>query len=1038
MRDKLLSLHFDGFLIDKTNKESFNGDAYLKKSLLNKNSYEIGIKSVNANAYASYRQLSHLDLAVAAALTNHQFTVKYLRRDFYNEANSGGSESGESGGPVDSTILVSQPAPSEIIRIDNTQRVMYKIDSPLTGVTTETIQLSFKTTQSDGVVLYINNKQIVTYFELVNGLPVVVVDGRHKSFNLKPNTPLLNDNRWHEVKIHRDGERISINMDGLYHDSVVLDQSFYQILTGGDVWLGIADPNNINLANKKPFNGEMVRAKVTINNVQQKVEQRQQYWSSGTAILSSNNTINLGLNPQNIQYSKDGTGTLQIIIKIVGGNVVTGATETVDSDTHYIYLDNLPNTRYISVGHSDAEIDFRVASHRLDQFLIKFQTRQQCGQLVTLINDRNNFLGLELFDGFIYSTSSVGGKSERFQISRMRVDDGRIYQVNMKQERDRLLCWLDADDSYRQSILYLTDSPVTVNKVRIAGQDGADFGFASPFGFVGCIGAVILNDRDVIDYKFVSNERQKKCQAVIEPPFTYAPSTTTPTAVTSPVRPPSLGYISFSGTRDVLVYNFFYDHEKPLFEDISFIFRTVTPQGILFTAHNDDNHNPILIGGYLKDGKVHVVYLNSLSPPQDIHFDHIRVDDGSLYRLNIRRNPNGQGFIQLQSYESVKALELHTQPGKIKFTKILVGGTDEWSRYRFFGTQRDFIGCIIDLFQINGNSIIRPEEISKERYNCQIDMPKRVTTTTTSRPTTRRRNCLPAGYSVSFSSPSDALTGQHETMECKRVQIPFRTLSQRGILFTHSSSDARYFIIVYLQRGYVNLIVKDSKGAEGKLEISSKKVDDGQLHKLDMSCDSGYLNVLIDQDPQISRIKLDASAYFNTYTIGYFNTDLLSSKFLTLSHFSGCIEQVMLNTNECLITEIDRTRLSCAVAPVPQTKPPKKSSCVSNCAGNSCVLELKKNSHVLFDAEEAGAIEPAEDEPSSIRLKFKVSNTVSNEHELVTISSNSNNAMRVYLSGGKLIVQVNNEQASKFATSCTDGKWHQLVLEKLNDQVKHL
>ncbi len=156
------------------------------------------------------------------------------------------------GGSQNSKIIVSSPLPSEIIRIDNTQRVMYKIDSPLTGVTKETIDLAFKTPQSDGVVFYITNNPIVSYFELVDGLPVAVIDTRYKNVNLRPlNCPRLDDSRWHEVKLHRDGQKISITIDSQHYDSESLGAGYNQILTGGHVYLGIADPTNINLSHKK-------------------------------------------------------------------------------------------------------------------------------------------------------------------------------------------------------------------------------------------------------------------------------------------------------------------------------------------------------------------------------------------------------------------------------------------------------------------------------------------------------------------------------------------------------------------------------------------------------------------------------------------------------------------------------------------------------------------------------------------------------------------------------------------------------------------
>lgn len=133
---------------------------------------------------------------------------------------------------------------------------MYKIDSPLTGVTTETIELSFRTSQADGVIFYVRNTPIITYFELVRGLPVIVVDNRVKNIYLRPPTAPLNDDQWHEVKLHRDASTVSVNIDSQYHDQAELSHAGAQILTGGYVYLGLADPNNINLSDKKTFIGK--------------------------------------------------------------------------------------------------------------------------------------------------------------------------------------------------------------------------------------------------------------------------------------------------------------------------------------------------------------------------------------------------------------------------------------------------------------------------------------------------------------------------------------------------------------------------------------------------------------------------------------------------------------------------------------------------------------------------------------------------------------------------------------------------------------
>lgn len=254
--------------------------------------------------------------------------------------------------------------------------------------------------------------------------------------------------------------------------------------------------------------------------------------------------------------------------------------------------------------------------------------------------------------------------------------------------------------------------------------------------------------------------------------------------------------------------------------------------------------------------------------------NNTQVNDGNLYRLNIRRNSNGHGFIQLQSYVAVYPVNFYTQPGEIKFSKVIVGGADDWSRIRFFGTRSDFVGCIIDLFQINGNSVIKPTDIAKERYNCNVERVRESSSvsTQTNAYVTPRPECLPDGYPLSFQSVEDAVTYQHETSLCEQIHIPFRTRESRGIVYSHSSEDGSNYILVYLKRGQVIILVRDNSG-ERECEISEQRVDDGELHKLDLTCDpSGYLIATLDQMRHgQNRLELYSPLYLNSYTLGYFN-----------------------------------------------------------------------------------------------------------------------------------------------------------------------
>ena len=63
VRDRSLALHINGFLVDGSSKallSPVNADIYSAKDLLNKHSYEIGIKLLDSNAFSSSYQPSPL------------------------------------------------------------------------------------------------------------------------------------------------------------------------------------------------------------------------------------------------------------------------------------------------------------------------------------------------------------------------------------------------------------------------------------------------------------------------------------------------------------------------------------------------------------------------------------------------------------------------------------------------------------------------------------------------------------------------------------------------------------------------------------------------------------------------------------------------------------------------------------------------------------------------------------------------------------------------------------------------------------------
>ena len=78
----------------------------------------------------------------------------------------------------------------------------------------------------------------------------------------------------------------------------------------------------------------------------------------------------------------------------------------------------------------------------------------------------------------------------------------------------------------------------------------------------------------------------------------------------------------------------------------------------------------------------------------------------------------------------------------------------------------------------------------------------------------------------------------------------------------------------------MNIVVRDSSG-ERECEMSEQRVDDGELHKLDLTCESiGYLVATLDGNRQVqNRLELYSPMYLNSYTLGYFNPGLFIFSF---------------------------------------------------------------------------------------------------------------------------------------------------------------
>ena len=485
---------------------------------------------------------------------------------------------------------------------------------------------------------------------------------------------------------------------------------------------------------------------------------------------------------------------------------------------------------------------------------MKFQTRKSNGQLCVLHADDNSFIGLEIFDGVPYATFSYSNRRDRVKLSDKRVDDGKIYQLFIKQDQNQITCWLENDDANKKPLIFNYGSSIHINTVSVGGE-GARYDFKSG-GFVGCIGSIIMNQKDIIDYKFVQSERRQKCENVINP--IYVPATVPP-VTPAPTIDISFGYISFSEPGDLYYFNYVYDSEKPTFNDISFIFQTLAADGILFSAYELlNNHISNLIGAYLQNGRVHVVFAN-VTTTIDIPFNDLsNVNNGYIHRLYVRRHVTGEIQAFLQSYTISQTIEFSTQPTSIRISRLIVGGTDEAPRVKIFGTLPNFIGCILDSFQLNGINIFVPTQVPKQRYECSVRPIEPLVTyppviRTTVRETTPVPQTQPSSSCYSLCNSNDCLIEIKDGFFIYQVQNRY-SRERDYIRFTFRINTPGVFnlltipypdrsITIYISNGrlMINTIYRNIVET---YPVGTEKYDDGRLHQI--TFEKQYQEVLIN------------------------------------------------------------------------------------------------------------------------------------------------------------------------------------------------
>ncbi|XP_052814372.1 uncharacterized protein LOC128241470 isoform X5 [Mya arenaria] len=385
---------------------------------------------------------------------------------------------------------------SKIIRFFGDSFIKYSFDGLPSEVfeemDTESVSLKFITQSTDGLIWFWNDRAgNKMHISLKAGSLYFVNDdvrGTPQQVRVQhPDSRVVNDFRWHTVRVEKNGREMKIFLDEQLAQTVTAPRDIQFIPRGADVYLGgTASPWNDTrgLVNTK-FDGALVD-----------VESKKSRGPNKEIIISF------------LQQVGQATGNITIIDTDDwnSGRWTWGTTPAPPT-----IAPRRPTPVTFKTGNSMFFLSDALDMRSGGTVSYRFRTLEPSGLLSIARGSGVQFFAMEVYDGILYFVYDFGSLTARNMFTDRRVDDGEWHEVTMR-----------VDAGSRRMTLTLDGRPFTVPlsndqlrslyffKMYFGGYDNylnAPWPLYARKGYKGCLESLRINDIGYDLHLFIRNQR---------------------------------------------------------------------------------------------------------------------------------------------------------------------------------------------------------------------------------------------------------------------------------------------------------------------------------------------------------------------------------------------------------------------------------------------------------------------------------------------------------------------------------------------------
>ncbi|XP_053386148.1 uncharacterized protein LOC123539409 isoform X3 [Mercenaria mercenaria] len=689
-----------------------------------------------------------------------------------------------------------------------------------------------------------------------------------------PDSRVLNDFRWHTVRIDKDGRNLKFYIDNAYA-SEMTTRSEVQFVSSGEVFLGGTQQTGVDTGGvtSSNFGGALTD-----------VESTKVRGPSNELIISFLQAVE----------GADKSGTINIIPpwEWNNGSYQWGTTRPPPTTPPPARPTPVTFTSGSSMFYLRDPLDLRTGG----SLSFRFRTLEPRGLLAIARGSIQSptFFAMEIFDGLLYFVYDLGTLTSRKLFTDRRVDDGEWHEVMMKVQGNRITLSIDGRpfsvQVSQQNILKMF-----FYRLFVGGYDDfskAPWPLYTRQGYRGCLESLKINDIGFDLHLFISNQNlrgvQRGCQSMnrycqTQPCVSGFCRDRMDNYVCDCANTPYTGQncnddAVVAGWDGTLSTTFtFVNREMTHTNDISFRFLTPLSDTILFRTEADNKDD--FIQAQLEDGKAKVTI--KVDGQTRTFVTGNNLNDYFWHTLYIRRRaddvevwvddePHMVGVIGGENYQLFI--------DEIKFGAV--GSTGSLKANDYIGYMQNFIYDDQELF----SQLKEQNSNSKWIINMPIDELPLLTYKPVTLTTSETYFQLPTLY-------------ESRTM---KIMFKFKTRESNGLILYHTG-EGNDVIAIELSNGQVRLAF-NLGGRNMFTVVPTKMLNDNMWHTVIVSLRNGQFSVRADNeniDVTTSdgdrRLDLSGSLYIGGLPASMFSSPKVDNLIESKKGFRGCLASMDLN-----------------------------------------------------------------------------------------------------------------------------------------------